>query len=108
MLIGQFYFKQSVNGNLLGEFSNNQSSINTTESADIIHHNISDFRGTYNTTWQEDGEPFFATLTITFKSNTRGIYSLEWRRNNTIIYWGEALIVDNILVGHYRDFENIN
>jgi len=103
-IIGEFYFKRTDSGNIVGEFSNNLVEINSTESADALD-NLSDFTGEYNSTWQEDGIPNFAILTIEFKNELRKIYSLKWAMEEKIIYWGEALLTDGILVGNYRNFE---
>lgn len=106
-LIGRFYFKKTGNYNLLGEFSNNKSNLIFTESADTTGHDSSkDFIGTYNATWQENGEAFFATLTITFKTNTtQQIFELKWMNNNEIIFIGEGFVFDDVLIGDYRNFE---
>lgn len=37
MILGRFYFKQTQNGNLLGEFSNQRSDFNHSESADFLN-----------------------------------------------------------------------
>ena len=49
-LIGRFYFKQTSNRNLIGEFSNNIEKDIYTESADIIKSN-GKYLGVYISTW---------------------------------------------------------
>jgi hypothetical protein len=110
-LIGRFYFKKTHNGNLIGEFSNNTITIISSESADAHNgNNPDDFVGTYNTTWQQDGQPFFAKLTIEYRVNTGDrIYKLIWRdTNDDPIFIGEGFVFENNLIGDYRDFEIIN
>lgn len=106
-ILGRFYFKQTNYRNLIGEFSNNESKINLSESANILEFYGEQFIGKYRTTWFEFSVNTLI-LEITFKESTNNnIYSLTWRNeeNNNIIFWGEAFIVDNILIGDYRDFE---
>ena len=105
-LIGRFYFKRTGNGNLLGEFSNCFLKGNSTESADLIR-NVEDFEGEYNSSWQEGGSSLFAKLFIEKKVNCKGIYTLRWERNGTIIFWGEGLICNDVLIGDYRNFKDI-
>ena len=107
-LIGRFWFKKTQNGNLIGEFSNSSSDEISSESADNQLINSSkDFQGKYKSTWQEKGEHLISDLIIMLKQNTiTNIYSLEWRDlDGDIIYIGEGIIVDNILIGDYRDFK---
>ncbi len=104
-LIGSFFFKKTQNGNLIGEFSNNQSDIISTESADRTDpSDFSDFVGVYNATWQQNGETFFRTLSISLKQNNlHRIYELRWVDSNRHpTFYGEGFLVENILIGHYR------
>jgi len=71
-LFGRFYFKQTSNGNLTGEFSNSTSNQISTESCDYlpqknpdIGKRANDYIGNYDSTWQENGAPHFAKLEIT-------------------------------------------
>ena len=94
---GRFYFKKTINGNLLGEFSNNGTSKNYTESADLIS-NIKDdhFEGSYLSTWYEDGA-CFAKLDI---KRLDGHYSLEWTEGAH--FEGQGMLCENnILIGNY-------
>jgi len=106
-IIGRFFFKQTTNGNLIGEFSNNSSTKNSTESSDLLTPKNT-FVGEYNSTWQDNGTAFFAKLFIEHKANSTEIYSLEWKRDNKIIFWGEGFICDGILIGDYRNFNPIS
>ena len=102
-MIGRFYFKRTINGNLLGEFSNNQSRIIQTESA-IVTDGSNGFVGNYITTWEEDGEVFRANLSIQIRANTGNrIFTLTWRENDNITFVGEGMLCDDLLLGDYRD-----
>jgi hypothetical protein len=106
-IIGRFYFKQTGNGNLVGEFSNNQSgNIISTESADFIKNiegSDGDYYGEYNSTWQESGEPIFAKLTIVPKPNCNKLFTLKWfNKNGKLFFEGEGMLCDNILIGDYQ------
>jgi hypothetical protein len=102
-IIGRFYFKRTSNGNLIGEFSNNKRKRIFTESADLIG-NGSSFNGNYNSTWY-DKKPIFAKLSII--SNGKK-YSLYWNEENKeTSFWGEGILYDNILIGDYRNFKDI-
>lgn len=105
-LIGRFYFKRTQNGNLIGEFSNNHSLRNSTESADLTDR-VDGFVGQYNTTWQENRKPIFAKLSITYKVDSgNSIYQLKWTDDKGIpIYIGEGFLFDGVLIGDYRNFE---
>lgn len=109
-LIGRFYLNKSHNGNLTGEFSNNRINFVSSESADIQEDESKpDFIGTYNTTWQQEGQPFFCQLIINHKQNTsQKIYSLEWRdQKGNLMFVGEGFVFENTLIGDYRDFQII-
>lgn len=106
-LIGRFYFKLTESGNLLGEFSNQTSFANSTESADKVSRGVG-FEGKYITTWRQEREPFIARLVIRRKSgNYRNILTLQWFRDKEIIYWGEGFVEGGILIGDYRNFEKV-
>lgn len=99
---GRFSFKKTQSGNLLGEFSNNSSDGVFTESADLCK-NENGFEGTYITTWQESGSAIVCNLSITKKyANSNNIYTLIWSDTSGTTFTGEAMIVDNILVGDYK------
>jgi hypothetical protein len=106
-LIGRFYFKKTSNGNIKGEFSNNKSDFIYSESADLQSEFNSDtFIGTYNATWQEEGESFFAVLNISHKkSSLQRIYELEWvTKEGKLMFIGEGFVFENTLIGDYRNF----
>jgi len=108
MKAGRFYFKQTSNGNLIGEFSNEDTNRSYTESADIIDPNKSiegDYVGVYDSTWNED-EACHATLEI--KQKHKGIYSLTWVCDGNFEgtnSQGEGMLCDDILVGNYWSLE---
>lgn len=102
-LIGRFYFKRTTSGNLIGEFSNNLTFSNYTESADLIETK-GEFIGKYHSSWQVDGNSFSAQLDIRMKPMSTNILLLEWVGAG-FQYWGEGFISDGILIGDYRDFE---
>jgi hypothetical protein len=112
-ILGRFYFKQTVNGNLIGEYSNQKSEEVWSESAnkkpdeknEVAKDNEKNepFIGTYISTWGERSEAILCDLKISPKSNTRGIYSLTWEKDNSQIFKGEGFIVDNMLIGDYQD-----
>lgn len=101
-LFGRFYFKKTSNGNLVGEFSNNTSRSISTESADKVE-SADSYIGKYNTTWQENGIVRFAKLNISQKQETGNmIFTLEWKENDNLIFVGEGMFCDNILIGDYQ------
>ncbi|MFA6057531.1 MAG: hypothetical protein WC756_04985 [Taibaiella sp.] len=105
-VIGSFYFRKTFNGNLLGEFSNIHLGKIITESANII--TISEgFVGTYESTWYEHKEANALKLSIDYKDDSNNqILELKWSDGTSIIYWGEGFVNDNVLLGHYRNFEH--
>lgn len=110
-IIGRFYFRLTDSKNLIGEFSNNTSKRNYTESADRIIPNAGDSKyiGEYFTTWHEEiggHDCVLAKLKITRKHDD--IFSLTWiiqdGKNTGISFWGEGMLCDGILIGDYRNF----
>lgn len=99
-LAGRFFFKQTNNGNLLGEFSNNQGPDVSTESCDIIGCHTHPFLGDYHSTWQENGTAVFSKLSITPKPNAPKLFVLHW--TGATNFHGEAMVCDSGLVGDYR------
>jgi len=100
-ITGSFYFKKTFNGNLIGEFANNDpSSMVITENANI-QNSIFGFIGTYISTWY-DNASHQAQLEIKAIGN-KSTFSLIWTENGKITYEGEAFLQDeNILVGFYQ------
>jgi hypothetical protein len=94
---GRFYFKQTSNGNLIGEWSNYESEP-ATESADLLgdYNTSTQFVGTYNSTWQENGVGIFSKLRISNTAPSKK-FTLKWDN-----FEGEAMLCDNILIGDYH------
>lgn len=106
-LIGRFYLKRTGNGNLIGEFSNNQSRNEIkTESADLIKSADGNYYGEYYSTWQENGESLFANLKISPKEGNNKLFTLNWSRNGEPVFVGEGMLCDDILIGDYQDVIN--
>ena len=109
-VIGRFYFKQTSNGNLIGEFSNRASDGIATESCDFrepeskdLRKSIADrFLGKYYSTWQENGAKRIAELTIKPHGNSR-LFDLAWDwTNGEHAFVGEGMLCDDILIGDYQ------
>ena len=101
MIIGNFYLRRTSNGNLLGEYTNNENAKIYTETAIFKGDEKDSFVGTYNSTWLEGNgdDPYKSTLIISKKGNK---YTLEWENNN-VTFFGEGFVVDGILIGFYVD-----
>lgn len=105
MVNGRFYFTQTQNGNLLGEYSNSKSDRNVTESADLTSEFAAgNLVGTYISTWFH-GKPHSLTLVVEEKSGTSGILSIRWHKNEKTVFFGEGFITQNLLIGNYWDDE---
>jgi hypothetical protein len=61
------------------------------------------YHGTYLSTWQEHGVPLFAELKISPKIGADKLFTLKWRRNNVVIFEGEGMLCDGILIVDYHD-----
>ena len=96
-LIGTFYFKRTLHGNIIGEFTNNDSSKIMTESATPKSSTI-DFEGEYNSNWF-DITTHSADLNIEKNGNK---FKINWTELHNPSYEGEAILVDDLLVGYYR------
>ena len=106
-IVGRFYFKQTISGNLIGEFSNNLSSRNLTECANIENKIDEPFCGEFKTAWFEN-EVNSLNLKIEIKDiSINNIYKLTWSNKTRIVFWGEGFLVENMLIGDYRNFEEI-
>jgi hypothetical protein len=97
---GRFYFKRTSNGNLIGEFSNNNAPGAYTESADLAQPNEGNIVGIYKSTWQENGNPYCTDLAISNRPNSNGLFRLEWRGSAN--FDGEGMLCDDILIGDYH------
>jgi hypothetical protein len=100
VLIG---IKQTSNGNLIGEFSNDHSDKISTESCDLTSgDNSSNYLGEYDSTWQEERKPVFANLKISKAERSSRLFHLEWRRSGALVFEGEGMLCDDILIGDYH------
>jgi len=109
-VIGRFFFKLTVNGNLLGEYSNDKSTSCVTEAANRVFsvkcpERVSrfDFEGSYESVWREIANTSVCSnLTISRKTGYNGIYTLEWTSpTGTAQFHGEGMLCDEILIGNY-------
>ena len=103
-VIGRFYFRIEGTENLIGHFSNNLQVTNFVESA--LRIDGTRFEGHFNSTWTDDLGTFQAVLTIQKKTGSNDIYTLNWS-NETMQFWGEGFIVDDLLIGDYRNFNQV-
>ena len=101
--LGRFYFKQTANGNLSGEYSHEGIDANYTETANLTSVFQQSFIGKYDSVWLENG-PESLELEIGFKPKTNDkIYTLKWlEKNGNSKFEGEGFLVDDILIGSYR------
>jgi len=109
---GRFYFKLTANGNLLGEYSNNDCSRSFPESASRFPAgNLFDgYEGSYISTWYEEGQgrAFSADMSIIPKHGCVNIFTVNWRprpgdiSSTQDVFFGEAMLADNMLVGNYQ------
>ena len=108
-LVGNFYYNRTVNGNLLGEFTNNLDDRILSESCNPSEPDTlpNDFIGRYNSSWQQNTDTFGFTLEIQTHPNTPTKFKLIWRNNATPVYFGEAFRVGEMLVGFYTDDRNL-
>jgi hypothetical protein len=61
----------------------------------------------YFSTWQENGKPHFAELTISPKPTNSKVFSLFW--NGTVCdFEGEGMLCDDILIGDYHSVKKNN
>lgn len=102
LIKGRFYFKKTSSGNIIGEFSNETNNIISTESGDM-NKKSDNFIGVYDTIWQERSTIHNAKLSISKKENIQDlIFVLKWTRDEKIIFKGEAIMCDSILIGNYE------
>ncbi|MGV3461662.1 MAG: hypothetical protein ACO1N9_14530 [Flavobacterium sp.] len=106
MVLGSFYFRQTANGNLVGEFANNESKRLASESADSIEIGNIGFIGQYTSTWYGESSAHTCILSIRSKADSYNLLILEWRdAQSNLIFRGEGFINNNILIGTYWDNE---
>ena len=115
-LVGRFYFKQTSNGNLIGEYSNyaalsaNEPQV-ATESADFLgdwDDSKDKFIGEYRSSWAYETVAIFSKLTISQHSSKKKLFTLKWRGTNGEEYDGEGMLCDDILIGDYHPFSQTN
>lgn len=104
---GWFYFKVTDNGNLIGEFSNEhingeictESSVYVGGKRNLIGA-TSTASATYATTWLDfHNDPAYAVLKIT---RTGNVFALEWKENKAVLWKGNGMLCDGILVGEFH------
>lgn len=106
MIQGNFYFKLTERGNLIGEFTNNGMEKRwDIESANYHSGTKGNFVCIYISTWLEEEKAFTSKLTITNDEEKKGFYKLDWIRNGKKIFCGDGFVIDNILYGDYRSYE---
>lgn len=103
---GCFYFKQTSNGNLIGEYTHDNNPLIWTESAhmqNIKDNNEAPYIGEYKSTWHEKGNEFYLTTLNIFPNEDPKSkkYILTWEGNN-FYFIGDGMFCDNILIGYYR------
>ena len=103
-IIGNFYFRRTANGNILGEYTNKGIKEVFAEIA-IPKDKIDTFVGKYTTSWFEGNteDPNTSELEIETKEDNK--FRLTWKNANEELFYGEGFIVDNILIGFYTDGE---
>lgn len=104
--IGRFYFKRTVNGNLIGEFSNYAEREIFTECADLTiakqgKRRTNPFVGHYRSTWNQ--EDCLLLLKIEPTTRSKKLFTLTWTQKRTVKFEGEAMLCDDTLVGDYHD-----
>ncbi len=102
MIVGVFYFRRTIFGNLIGEFFNLGMGEPSTESADLITiNNSNNFEGDYQTTWQEENTAYILNLNISTTNNN--LFQLIWTDQKGMLkFRGSGFIVDNLLIGNYQ------
>ena len=103
-IIGRFYFQIDDSGNLSGTFSNNLHTTNYSEQA--LRISGIGFIGQFKSTWSDNLGNGEADLKISLKQNSQNIYTLLWSNESTQ-FFGEGILVDNTLIGDYRNFNRI-
>lgn len=103
-MIGNFILTLTTSGNLIGEFTNEQTTDVLTESADRMSGEILKFQGEFLSTWQENRTAIITQLVIDLIPNTNELkYSLRWSHlNGNLIFYGEGFIFEQKLIGFYR------
>lgn len=109
---GEFYFKLTVHGNLLGEFTNRaEVGLCTESSVRITAADPEDeggFTGEYKTTWYDSegrGSGELANLEIKQEVGKAALrYLLIWKDSGKkVLFHGYGFVCDGVLIGHYVD-----
>ncbi|WP_395050915.1 hypothetical protein [Flavobacterium sp.] len=104
-IFGEFYFKKTDNGNLIGEFTNNSMGGRwDVECSNYCKGIKNNFECKYLTTWLEDDKPYIAVLEINLEHKEN--YALNWSNLLTgkKLFVGKAKIEDkNKIVGTYTN-----
>lgn len=104
---GRFYFQLTINGNLLGEYSNDVSTDIDVEAAKRIpepkdsQKKDKEFIGKFMSVWTEGATGKNANLMVSQKVGSRGIYEVVWSQNSKDIFKGEGMLSGDKLVGNY-------
>lgn len=108
---GRFYLRQTVNGNLSGEYSNDDSLHSMPEcccnkTAGASNCQPATFVGRYRSTWIEDPNymTVSADLEIDLKPKASQIFDLKWIDpvSSKTLFRGQAMLAEGgILVGNY-------
>ena len=102
MIIGNFYFQQTENGNLLGEYTNTSIKKIYTEFAIPITNFEIPFIGKFNSTWFEEDNLLIISSILEIEKISNFKYDLKWKNDNKIIFIGEGFVKDNMLIGFYK------
>ena len=107
-VIGSFVFRDDNNGCLTSLYFNTPSKGTSVESCKRDNNtSTKKFEGIYYTSWHEDaGEVEIGIVEISAVPNKyhNNDYILQWRKNDntkTLIYYGEAFLYGELLVGAY-------
>lgn len=106
MTIGNFYFEQTENLNLLGEYTNTGMRTIDVETANVLEDNEDSlaFSGKYQTVWFDDVKPVNCILDI-IAHETPNKYKLTWTINNRVLFTGEGFVRKGVLMGFYRSVD---
>lgn len=102
---GNFYFKLTDAGNLIGEYLNDEIFDVRPESAWRQPQTTKKcFEGKYLSTWYEPkpSECVTAELVITRESNAVDVFKLVWQHSGKPIFQGRAMLCDGVLIGNYQ------
>lgn len=102
---GQFYFKLTEEGNLLGEYSHQGTSTIRPECAMRVTGAKNDYAGDFLTAWYEQNtdNAMLAGLRVRPKPQDSHSFTLLWMEHKTsrILFTGEATLKNGAIVGHY-------